>query len=120
MPDPPDRPSPAFVALRAAALGIDDLSRQAPRWSMPLNIHPRSEPVLDHPLPGESATIVIAAGVLTLEPRERMAYRQWLGRWTDYSGRIITPHEHARRTEEMLKRAEEHQAAEIHGRKGRK
>jgi hypothetical protein len=97
-----ERPGPAFVALRAATLGIDDLSRQALRgWVMNgLDFHGRDVP--DHPAPSEPATVVIAAGIMTLTDRERVAYRTWLGRWTDYTGRVITPNELAQRHAQLL------------------
>lgn len=40
----------------------------------------------DKPAPSEPGAVVIAAAVLTLPARERAQYRQWLGRWTDYTG----------------------------------
>jgi hypothetical protein len=94
---PTERPGPAFIALRAATLGIDDVSRQALRGWMFNGMDHRGTVAPDHPPPTEAATTVIVAGVLKLVPRERVAYRQWLGHWTDYTGRIITPDEHARR-----------------------
>lgn len=96
-----ERPGPAFVALRAAALGIDDLSRQALRiWVMEALDH-RGQPLAEWAPPTEPATQVIVAGVLALPDRERSAFRLWLGRWTDYTGRIITPQEHQRRIDAL-------------------
>jgi hypothetical protein len=43
--------------------------------------------------PTEPATRTIVAAFLTLPGRERAPYRAWMLRWTDYSGRIITPQE---------------------------
>ncbi len=78
-----ERPGPAFVALRAAALGIDDISRQTLRgWLMDALDH-RGQAVEGKPEPTEPATRTIVAAVLTLTDAERLAYRQWFGRWTD-------------------------------------
>lgn len=94
-----DRPGPAFIALRAAALGIDDISRQALRqWLLDALDH-RGQIVEGRAAPTEPATRTIVAAVLTLTDAERQAYRTWMQRWTDYSGRIITPQEHERRLE---------------------
>ena len=61
--------------------------------------------VPDYPASSESATVVIVAGVMALTERERASLRSWLGRWTDYTGRIITPSEHETRLERLrLKR----------------
>lgn len=78
-----ERPGPAFVALRAATLGIDDLSRQALRAWVSDALDHRGERLADRPDPTEEATRTIVAGVLTLTA-ERAAYRLWLVRWTDY------------------------------------
>ena len=96
-----DHPPPSFVALRAATLGIDDISRQALRGWLFNGLDHRGAVVPDHPAPSESATVVIVAGILRLEERDRMLFRQWVGRWTDYTGRIITPHEHEKRLEQI-------------------
>ena len=96
-----DHPPPSFVALRAATLGIDDISRQALRGWLFNGLDHRGALVPDHPAPSESATVVIVAGILRVGERDRMLFRQWVGRWTDYTGRIITPHEQERRFEEI-------------------
>lgn len=97
-----DRPGPAFVALRAATLGIDDLSRQALREWVVRGIDHRGEPVPDsQPPPIEPGTVAIAAALMTLEPRDRAAYRTWVSKWTDHTGRVITPAEHTRRMEDI-------------------
>jgi hypothetical protein len=94
-----ERPGPAFVALRAAALGVDDISRQALReWLMEALDH-RGQIVGETTDPTEPATRTIVAAILTLTDAERLAYRRWFGRWTDYSGRVITPHEQRQRLE---------------------
>lgn len=94
-----ERPGLAFVALRAAALGIDDISRQALRaWLMDTLDH-RGQVVEEKPEPTEAASRTIVAALLTLTDAERAAYRTWMQRWTDFSGRIITPQEHERRLE---------------------
>jgi hypothetical protein len=98
-----ERPGPAFVALRAAALGVDDLSRQALRqWLMEALDH-RGQLVDERPDPTEAATRTIVAGVLTLTDAERAMYRRWLGRWTDFTGRIITPHEQKARLDALAR-----------------
>jgi hypothetical protein len=102
----PDRPPPSFIALRAAALGIDDVSRQALRGWLFNGVDHRGGIVPDHPPPTESATVVIVAGLLQLDERSRMRYRQWLGKWTDYTGRIITPHEQRQRLDDIRAMAE--------------
>lgn len=92
-----ERPGPAFIALRAAALGIDDISRQALReWLLDALDH-RGQIVEGRAEPTEPATRTIVAAVLTLTDAERLAYRRWFGRWTDYSGRVITPGEQQHR-----------------------
>ena len=100
-----ERPGPAFVALRAAALGIDDISRKALReWLMDVLDH-RGQLLAGKSEPVEPATRTIVAAIVTLTDRERAAYRTWMQRWTDYSGRIITPGEHEKRLE-ALRRAD--------------
>jgi hypothetical protein len=101
-----ERPGPAFIALRAATLGIDDVSRQALRGWIFNGVDHRGGVVPDHPRPTESATIVIVAGLLELDEAARMRYRQWLGRWTDYTGRIITPAEQQHRLDELRRNVE--------------
>jgi hypothetical protein len=54
-----DRPGPAFVALRAATLGIDDLSRQALRAWVSDAIDHRGERIAEHDDPAEEATRTI-------------------------------------------------------------
>lgn len=97
-----DRPGPSFIALRAATLGVDDLSRLAlRRWVMGALDH-RGQIVPGEPAPTEDASIAIVAAILTLNDSERAAYRQWLGKWTDFTGRVITPFEHERRAAALL------------------
>lgn len=43
----------------------------------------RGQAVEGKPEPTEPATRTIVAAVLTLTDAERLAYRQWFGRWTD-------------------------------------
>lgn len=65
-----DRPGPAFIALRAAALGVDDLSRLALRqWVMGALDH-RGQIVLGESAPTEDASIAIVAAILTLTDSE--------------------------------------------------
>jgi hypothetical protein len=110
-----DRPGPAFLALRAAALGIDDHSRRALRaWAMDALDH-RGDVQLGHAGPDDDGARVIVAGILALDSRERSAYRLWLGRWTDYSGRIITPSEQQRRREDLMSARENHIEKEPRG-----
>lgn len=97
-----ERPGPAFIALRAATLGVDDVSRQALRaWAMDALDH-RGQAVPDEAGPTEGATVAIVAAVFTLTDGDRAGYRLWLLKWTDYTGRIITPSEHERRQEELM------------------
>ena len=96
-----DRPPPSFIALRAASLGVDDISRQALRGWLFNGVDHRGEVVPDHPPPTEPATVVIIAGLLQLDQRSRMRFRQWLGKWTDYTGRIITPSEQRQRLDAL-------------------
>ena len=94
-----ERPGPAFIALRAAALGVDDLSRQALRaWLMDCLNH-RGQVVEEKPEPTEAATRTIVAALISLTDAERLAYRRWVARWTDHSGRLISPNEQRQRLE---------------------
>jgi len=94
-----ERPGPAFVALRAAALGIDDLSRQALRGWLLDGLDHRGQIVEGRAGPTEPATRTIVAALLTLTDPERLTFRRWVARWTDHSGRLITPHEQRLRLE---------------------
>jgi hypothetical protein len=101
---PKSRPGPAFVAIRAAVLGIDDISRQALRHWVDEALDHRGEPKIEHPEPTEEATKTIAAAIMTLNDNERKTFRYWILRWTDFTGRVITPSERARRLEETRQR----------------
>jgi hypothetical protein len=89
----PEHAGPAWIALRAAALGVDDVSRAALREWVRDGLDFRGDAVAGFAAPSEPATQVIAAGLLALERRERCQWRIWMMRWTDYTGRIITPSE---------------------------
>jgi len=94
-----ERPGPAFIALRAAALGVDDLSRQALRAWLMDSLNHRGQVVEERSEPTEPATRSIVAALLTLTDAERLAYRRWVARWTDHSGRLISPNEQRQRLE---------------------
>ena len=99
------RPGPAFVAPRgAAALSIDDLSRKELReWLLEALDH-RGQFVEKKPEPTETGARTIVAAVGTLTDAERLAFRRWVERWTDWSGRLIAPHEHRMRLAEIRSR----------------
>jgi hypothetical protein len=102
------RSGPAFIAIRAAVLGIDEISRQALRLWVDEALDYRGQPKQCGE-PTEEATKTIAAAVMTLTDDERKTFRYWMLRWTDYTGRIITPSERARRLEETRQRGIENQ-----------
>jgi hypothetical protein len=103
------RPDPAFIALRAAVLGIDDLSRQELRAWIIDAVSFRGQVNADVVLPAARGAAVIAAAALALSDEARVAFRRWISKWTDYSGRIITPAEALRRRNELLAWKAEHQ-----------
>lgn len=72
-------------------------------WAMEPLDH-RGELRSGHEGPDDDGARVIVADVLASSARELSANRLWLGRWTDYSGRIITPSEHERKREELMAR----------------
>ena len=87
-----ERPGPAFIALRAAALGIDDISRQALReWLMEALDH-RGQVVEGKAKPTEPATRTIWPPCLRRSDRERAAVRSDLDASLD---RLQWPHYHA-------------------------
>ncbi len=59
----------------------------------------RGDVIAGYPPLTEPGAIAIAPGIMTLDAAGRALYRKWLSKWTDHTGRIITPAEHARRLE---------------------
>ena len=99
-----DAPSAPFIALRAAMLAIDDLCRQRVREWLVGAIAFRGA-LSEMPAPEDPLVQVFAAAVRATTDVERRAYRQWVVRWIDYTGRIISPGEHAARLEGLRKTA---------------
>ena len=87
------------MALRAAALGVDDISRQALRQWLMDGLDHRGQLTDEPPQPTEPAAKTIIAALVTLTDAERLAYRRWVARWTDHSGRLISPNEQQQRLE---------------------
>jgi hypothetical protein len=96
----------AYVALRAAALGVDDLARKALRDWMTANTSPYTgTPKSDATEPGDVTTACFYAMMRTMHADECRAWRTWFMHWTDYTGRIITPGEHEERIKEIRRTA---------------
>ena len=87
----PGHPDPAWIALRGAALAIDDVSRQHLRQWLVASLNHYGEPNDRYPQPADPATAVIVAGLLRLPGMQRVRWRRWLLRWTDEAGRIVLP-----------------------------
>jgi hypothetical protein len=97
-----DRPGPAFIALRAAALGIDDVSRIALRAWVMHAVNFRGDLETDAAPPADAGAAAIALAMCGLSLGERATYRRWMAKWTDFTGRVITPSEQKRRMAELL------------------
>lgn len=96
----PERPAATFIALRAATLGIDDLGRQQLRAWLDDAVDARGA-FVGVPVQEDALLRLFGAAIATLTDAERLAYRRWVLRWSDFTGRVITPHEHEARLEEI-------------------
>ena len=106
----PHEPTQVFIALRAALLGVDDLARQAVRKWFDQCTSAYSGEVNDGVGETEGTVLFFRVSYGCLEPNERLLWRQWLMHWTEYTGRIITPGEHAARA---AKHREEYRRLEM-------
>lgn len=94
---PPQAPPPiTFIALRAAALSVDDIHRARLRaWVEDAFTHRGQR--ADRPEPSDPLLRMLDAAFVVLDVSEVAAFRTWLLKWCDYTGRLITPDEHERR-----------------------
>lgn len=85
----PDRPSQAFVALRGAALGVDDISRAEIRKWFDLNTNGSDGDFYGMVLRAEQPVELFRAAYAVLGREDRIRWRRWLMRWVNVNG-VIT------------------------------
>jgi hypothetical protein len=89
-------PSAAFIAVRGMTLSVHDLTRRDLRAWLDVAVDFRGT-MLDASVPDDPTMRVFAAAIASLTVDDRRDYRVWALKWTDYTGRIITPNEAANR-----------------------